>query len=106
MDYDGTRTASEIIAAVCTDNADGEPEVMAYPNPFSGELTIVLDNFENRPAHIEVYDMLGRLVYTYKVDAPQNSYQKVLNFSNLAPAAYNIRVSTNDFVINKNVVKN
>ena len=105
VDYDGTRTASEIILANCVEPEVGEPDVQAYPNPFSGELTLVLDNFENRPATIEVYDMLGKLVYTYKVDSPQNSYQKVLNLSNLPASTYSIRVSTNDFVINKNVVK-
>lgn len=64
-----------------------------------------LDNFVNRPARIEIYDMLGKLVYTEDADAPQNSYQTVLHLDNLAPAAYNIRVSTADFVINKHIVK-
>ena len=105
VDYDGSRTASEIIVTNCAEPEIGEPDVQAYPNPFNGELTLILDNFENRPARIEVYDMLGKLIYTYKVDSPQNGYQKVLNFSNLPPAAYTVRVSTTDFVINKNVVK-
>jgi len=64
-----------------------------------------LENFGNRPARIEVYDMLGKLIYTGKVAAPLNYYETILNLSNLPPAAYNIRVSTVDFVINKNVVK-
>ena len=106
VDYDGTRTASEIIAVACNDKADGNPDVMAYPNPFSGELTLVLDNFENRPANIEIYDMLGRLVMQDKADAPQNSYEVTLHLDNLPSATYTIRISTNDFVINRNVVKN
>ena len=105
VDYDGTRTTSEIIVANCIEPNVGEPDVQAYPNPFNGELTLVLDNFNNRPATIEVYDMLGKLVFMQKADAPQNSYETILNLSNLSPAAYTVRVSTNDFVINKNVVK-
>ena len=106
VDYDGTRTVSEIVVATCVDAVAEDPEVMAYPNPFNGELTIVLDNFDNRPATIEVYDMLGKLIYIQKADAPQNSYETILNLNNLPPAAYTVRVSTSDFVINKNVVKN
>ena len=106
VDYDGTRTVSDIVVANCIDTEVGEPEVMAYPNPFNGELTIVLDNFDNRPATIEVYDMLGKLVYIEKAASPQNSYETILNLSNLSPAAYTVRVSTADFVINKQVVKN
>ena len=106
VDYDGTRTASEIVVANCIETEVGEPDVQAYPNPFSSDLTVVLDNFGNRAATIEVYDMLGKLIYTNKVAAPQNSYETILNLSNLPPAAYTVRVSTTDFVINRNVVKN
>ena len=106
VDYDGTRTASEIIVAHCIEPEVGEPDVQAYPNPFNSELTLVLDNFDNRAATIEVYDMLGKIIYTDKIATPQNSYETILNLSNLPSAAYNIRVSTTDFVINRNVVKN
>ena len=105
VDYDGTRTTSEIIVTNCVETAEGEPDVQAYPNPFNDELTVVLDNFGNRAATIEVYDMLGKLIYTNKIAAPQNTYETILNLSNLPPAAYTVRVSTTDFVINRNVVK-
>lgn len=104
VDYDGTRTASEIVVANCIE-ASGEPEVLAYPNPFSGDLTVELENFGDRPARIDVYDMLGRLVYTEEVGTPQNSYQTVLHFGNLPDATYTVRVGTADFVINRKVVK-
>ncbi len=106
VDYDGTRTVSEIVVANCIESDVDEPEVQAYPNPFNGELTLVLDNFDNRPATIEVYDMLGKLIYMQKADAPQNSYETILNLSNLPTGAYNVRVSTADFVINRQIVKN
>ena len=106
VDYDGTRTASEIIVVDCVEPDLDEPEVLAYPNPFNSELTLELDNFGNRPASIEVYDMLGRLVSVEKADAPQNRYETILNFSNLSNGTYTVRVSTADFVINRNVVKN
>ena len=105
VDYDGTRTASEIVLANCIE-ASGEPEVLAYPNPFSGDLTVELENFGDRPARIDVYDVLGRLVYTEEVDAPQNNYQTVLHLGDLPDATYTVRVGTADFVINRKVVKN
>ena len=69
-------------------------------------MTVLLDNFGNRAATIEVYDMLGKLLYIEKAASPQNSYETVLNLSNLPPAAYTVRVSTADFVINRQVIKN
>lgn len=106
VDYDGTRTASEIIVANCIDELDGKPDVTAYPNPFSDELTLLLSNFDNHSARIEIYDMLGKLIHTEEVESPQNDYKMVLNFGNLPPAAYNIKVSTAYFVINKQIIKN
>ena len=106
VDYDGTRTASEIVVANCIDMPTEEPEVLAYPNPFSGDLTVELENFGNQPARIDVYDVLGRLVYTEDVDAPQNNYQTVLHLGALPEATYTVRVGTATFVINRKVVKN
>ena len=105
VDYDGTRSVSDIVVVNCIETAAGEPDVQAYPNPFDGELTLELDNFDNRLARIDVYDMLGKLIYTDKVASPQNYYETVLNLSNLPPATYTVRVSTADFVINRKVVK-
>ncbi len=105
VDYDGTRTASEIIVATCVDKTIDTPEVLTYPNPFSGELTVVLENFGNSKARIEVYDMLGCIVKAVDIDSSTQT-NAILNLSNLPNAAYNIRVRTKDFVINKQVVKN
>ena len=105
VDYDGTRTASEIIVTNCVE-ASGEPEVLAYPNPFNGDLTVELENFGNQPARIDVYDVLGRIVYTEDVDAPHNNYQTVLHLGDLPKATYMVRVGTEEFVINLKVVKN
>lgn len=105
VDYDGTRTASEIIVANCSDMPTEEPEVVAYPNPFDSDLTVELENFSDRPARIDVYDVLGRLVYTEEVAAPQNDYQTVLHLGGLSDATYTVRVATSDFVINHKVVK-
>ena len=106
VDYDGTRTASEIIVATCIDEAVDMPEVLAYPNPFSNELTMVLENFGNRSARIEIYDMLGRVVKSLRVDNPYNNREIILRLNDIPAQAYNIRISTADFVTNKQVVKN
>ncbi len=104
VDYDGTSTASEIIVANCL-GTYGEPEVLAYPNPFGDDLTLRFENFGNTPATIEVYDMLGRMVHTQKVNCSQNDYEVVLRLAGLSDGTYNVRISTADFVINRKVVK-
>lgn len=104
VDYDGTSTVSEIIVANCL-GSDGEPDVLAFPNPFDDNLTLHFENFGNIQATVEVYDMLGRMVQTQKVNCSQNDYEVVLRLAGLSDGTYNVRISTADFVLNRKVVK-
>jgi hypothetical protein len=106
VDYDGTRSVSEIIAVNCAIDADGEPEMAVYPNPFANDLTLHFENFGDRTALVEVYDMLGRMLVSRKVVCSQNDYEFVLPLGGLPDGAYNVRVSAEDVVINRQVVKN
>ena len=105
FDYDGTSTASEIIVANCL-GTDGKPEVLAYPNPFGDDLTLRFENFGNIQATVEVYDMLGRMVHTQKVNCSQNDYEVVLRLAGLSDGTYNVRISAKEFVLNRQVIKN
>ena len=106
VDYDGTSTASEIIVANCPAEALGEPDVLAFPNPFDDNLTLHFENFGNIQATVEVYDMLGRMVHTQKINCSQNDYEVVLRLAGLADGTYNVRIRTKEFVINRQVIKN
>lgn len=106
VDYDGTSTTSEIIVANCPAEASGEPEVLAFPNPFDDNLTLHFENFGNMQATVEVYDMLGRLVQTQKVNCSQNDYEVVLRLTGLSDGTYNVRISAKELVINRQVIKN
>ena len=107
VDYDGSRTTSEIIEVHCSGNVPlGDPDVYVYPNPFGDELTVHLVNFGDVAAHIQVYDMLGRMLFERTAYPTFNDSEIVLQLGGLPDAAYTVRVSTSEFVVNKKVVKN
>ena len=103
VDYDGTRTASEIVVANCYES-DGEPDVHVFPNPFHNDVAIHIENLGGATVCIEVYDMLGKLVHQKTVSVG-NENEITLNLQNLPNGAYNFRVSANDYVFNKQVIK-
>lgn len=105
VDYDGTRTVSEIVVAICSE-ADGEPDVQVFPNPFHNDLTIHMENFGGTTVSIEVYDMLGRIVMQKTIGVDGSSEETMLQLDNLSNGTYNVRISTKELVINKQVVKN
>ena len=104
VDYDGTRTISEIIVADCNEEA-GEPDVQVYPNPFSDILNLHFFNFGDKNATVEIYDVLGKLVSSRKVYCTFNDYDVVMQMGDCSAGTYNVRVSTSDFVIVRQVVK-
>jgi hypothetical protein len=104
FDYDGAHSVSEMIEVKCADY-ELEPAVAVFPNPFISDFTLSLENFGNKPATVEVFDIMGTLVRTMNIDATGNSYETVLNLGELSSATYTIRISTADFVINKRIVK-
>ena len=105
VDYDGTRTASEIVVANCSE-AEGEPDVQVFPNPFHNDLTIHMENFGGTTVSIEVYDMLGRIVMQKTIGVDGSREETMLQLDNLSNGTYNVRISTKELVINKQVVKN
>ncbi|MCF0206338.1 MAG: T9SS type A sorting domain-containing protein, partial [Bacteroidales bacterium] len=104
VDFDGSSTASNIIAVNCVEEA-GEPTISVYPNPFDEEFTLVLQNFNNNDATIEVYDILGRLVMTEKATSTLNEYETTVQLNNIPTGTYTVRVSTSTYVINQKVSK-
>ena len=104
VDYDGTRTASEIVVASCRE-ADGDPEVHVFPNPFHNDVTIHMENIGGATVSIEIYDMLGRMITTKEIAVDGNSEETMLQLGDLPNVTYNVRISTADFVVNRKVVK-
>lgn len=68
--------------------------VTAHPNPFQNEFKLNMSNTSTENVQIKVYDMSGKLVDNYNVEA-----NAVENFSvgqNYASGLYNIKVSQGD----------
>jgi YD repeat-containing protein len=64
-------------------------EIILYPNPTKGEITISLNNFEDQePSFISVYDYSGRLLQNY------NNVQEInlINISDLPRATYLLKI--------------
>jgi len=105
IDSNGTRNHSEIIVAKCQSNKHDEMQVEAFPNPFDEELTVSLYNFDGQNTTIEIIDMLGKTVKSIPVQNPSNYHEIRIDLNGIPKAAYNIRVSTSEKIINRIVVK-
>ena len=104
VDYDGTKTYSEIISVSCND-IENDLNVSIFPNPFSSDVTIILEHFRNEPATIEVYDVMGRAIKYVKVESTYNEYETTLNLEEFPAGIYTVRVSTSSATLNRQITK-
>ena len=75
-----------------------------FPNPFTNTLTIEVDETDELPLHIELYDLLGRLSFADKIE----SGIKTINLSNLENGLYFYRFLNegNDPIQYGKIIKN
>jgi hypothetical protein len=77
-----------------------EVQVKVHPNPTRGELTI--DNGELTIDNVEIYDMMGRTVYS---STRPLVHPSTINISHLATDNYFLRLQTEKGKIKKKVIR-
>ena len=66
-------------------NMEGQ-QYLLYPNPNDGNITITQTVEDNELVQIEIFDLLGRVVYRNSVNFDEGSYK--LQMTNLMPGMY------------------
>jgi serine protease AprX len=64
-------------------------DVVVHPNPFTNELNISLFNYLNGTHRIELFDMLGRKVYSQEIFIRDNTFEILKpSVQTLSPGKY------------------
>jgi len=76
--------------------AEENASVNLFPNPTDGKLNIKINNinYDTKTAGIEVYDVLGKMVYSKGIETVSGSIDKTLNLEHLSNGSYYVRVKT------------
>ena len=105
VDFDGLFEIFDIISLNCIKLEEGETTLYAYPNPFNDELNVVIENLEDDDFVLEIFDDLGRLVYSQKYENNATNFETTINLKDFSPSVYNLRTKTSDNVLNFRVIK-
>lgn len=85
-----------------TINEVSNKDIILFPNPTNGSLNIEIPNdIFDKQAEISIYDFLGKKLLTKKTT--QNS--TIINIKNLASGSYIVKVSSNDILFTKTIIK-
>lgn len=80
-------------------------EIAIFPNPTSGITTIEVSGSVYNDASIELYDLSGRKLLTEKMNATEFFAESFIDLSNMQAGTYIVRITTNQRVYAKELVK-
>jgi hypothetical protein len=89
-----------------TDTIDSIPSPLQaiFPNPFIDNLIIRLNVTDNRPVHIEVYDIPGRLLFSEDHHLSGNGSVQ-LNLEFLPRGLYLLRIESQETTITNKIIR-
>jgi PKD repeat protein len=96
-----------IISSVITGIANNKLENIdysIYPNPNNGVFEVKLNTSITDNGVINVYDLIGNLVYSTVIDS--NNLVKTINLPNVSNGVYFVKVSSNDSQHTKKIIIN
>jgi hypothetical protein len=73
-----------------------------YPNPSSGNFNIIYLLPQNKEGFVEIFDINGRIVFSYKL--PQWSTLQQFNLPQLSQGIYAVKISSDGYNITKKVI--
>jgi len=82
-----------------------EQPIQVFPNPFNGELNIELKNTIAGAAQIEVFDVVGQLVFSEKTNWQTGQISEKLDLNHLNAGAYFVKITTESGAASARVYK-
>lgn len=79
-------------------------EVIVYPNPTDGILNVELSGFVDNEAELQVYDLMGRSVYSGTMNASKSFASSSIDLSGVPAGHYFVKVTTGVSVYTKEFV--
>lgn len=76
------------------DDVPSAGQLVLYPNPSSGESTLLLELANAAKVQLGVYDAVGKLVYKHSHDLSAGQHRLPLTLNRLSAGAYTLRVSS------------
>jgi hypothetical protein len=104
-DYFVVKFCMERVNGIDPLNPPKEDFIQVYPNPFTEEVSIALQNRELREATFTLTDVNGKILYNKEEDHLAPGYTKVLDLRQLPTGVYFITVQTAQGQVVKRVVK-
>lgn len=104
VDFDGKTTVYSPIAVNCKSN-NTKPILNVYPNPFDSEVTVMIENYYESQAVLQIIDQTGNIVFEENIEPESGINTVYINTSDLKPSVYHLRIVSSNNILNQKLVK-
>jgi autotransporter-associated beta strand protein len=80
-------------------------EIQVYPNPTSGEVIIATSDMRYAICDIEIFDVMGRMVFIVGTGHAPSLQSTTIDISHLPSGVYFLRIHTENGVVTKKIIK-
>ncbi|MCK4407372.1 MAG: T9SS type A sorting domain-containing protein, partial [Bacteroidales bacterium] len=80
------------------------PDVRIFPNPNTGQFTLVFDTDKLINVDIKIFNMMGNLVYQKNNLHANKKLVRIIDASSLSSGVYHLIIQSNDFNLNKKII--
>lgn len=100
-----TARTYSILASVSVDELSNSGDIKIYPNPFSNEINIWLNNLPAENVQVSITNVLGQILYSEKLSGPSNAVINLNEVASYKNGIYFVNLSSADYSITKKIVK-
>ena len=105
-DYDG-HTETFGPATVICGTEGSQPQISYYPNPFTSDVVVDIQNLKAEKATLVIYDMLGKKVFDKIINSDELLVSKfTISLQKLAAGVYTVSFTSEEFNNTSRIVKN
>gem|GEM_PF-3878628 len=103
-DFNGLKTTFSPVSVSCSEKS--EFNVSVFPNPVKDRnINVSIDGCANEDVEINIYDVIGKIVYSGRINQISNSYLYNIKLEeNILPGVYLFNVSVKDKLFSKKLV--
>jgi plastocyanin len=80
--------------------------IAIYPNPTSGNFTLVVSDFKNEEMQVRITNATGEEVYTLQKEKVNRTYSKEISLQNISKGIYFVQIKTRESTLVKKIVVN
>ena len=97
-------TTSEIDITINVNEIDISDQILVYPNPNSGEFSILVSFADLQQTQITISDVTGKIIYNEQLNNKTGNFKQEVVLSNVSKGIYYVQLKSDKYIASKKLI--